>query len=108
MKSLLIVFVGVLMLEGCTITTHYLQDGVQVKSAVDAKNVKVYSGDLTVSYEVIGSVAVDVAGDGQKAMEQLKIKAGKIGANAIILTKLSKISSIASRTGLSGVAVFVK
>lgn len=96
------------VLAGCTISTHYIQEGSSAKQPSDPSVVKIYTGDLAADYEVIGSVAVDVAGDGKLAAEKLKIRAAKIGANAVIMTKLSKLSSIGERTGISGVAVFVK
>ncbi|MBI2428726.1 MAG: hypothetical protein HYV29_08025 [Ignavibacteriales bacterium] len=96
------------VLCSCTITTHYIQDGASAKTAVAAESVKIYTGDIAHDYDVIGSVAVDVAGDGKKAALKLKEKAGSIGANAVIMTKLTKLASYGGRTGLSGVAVYVK
>lgn len=79
-----------------------------MKPSVASGSVKIYSGDISQEYDVIGSVAVDVPGDGKLAAEKLREKAGKIGANAVLMVKLTKISSVGQRTGLSGVAVFVK
>ena len=59
-------------------------------------------------YEVIGSIAIDTPGNGEKAKKCLKEYAAKIGANAILDVKLTKISTVASRTGLSGVAIRIK
>ncbi|MFA6467945.1 MAG: hypothetical protein WCW35_03540 [Bacteroidota bacterium] len=108
MKKILMFLTIFLFTSGCAISTHYFQDGASAKAAVDPTLVKIYSGDLAQEYEVIGSVAVDATGDGNAAAELLKTKAGKIGANAVIMTRLTKLSSVAARTGLSGVAVFVK
>jgi hypothetical protein len=108
MKKTIVFITFALLLSSCAITTHYIQDGSSAKTAVSPEAVKVYSGDITQDYEVIGSVAVDVVGDGNDASLKLKQKAGSIGANAVIMVKLTKLSSPADRTGLSGVAVFVK
>ena len=94
--------------SACTISTHFIQDGSAAKPAVSPESIKIYSGDISQDYEVIGSVAVDVNGDGKLAAVALKEKAGKIGANAVIMVKLTKLVSYTSRTGLSGVAVFIK
>ncbi|MFA6456038.1 MAG: hypothetical protein WCW40_04385 [Bacteroidota bacterium] len=108
MKKIIMLFSILLLASGCAISTHYIQEGSTAKSAVDPSMVKIYSGDLPQEYEVIGSVAVDATGDGKAVAQLLKTKAGKIGANAVIMTRLTKLSSVAARTGLSGVAVFVK
>jgi hypothetical protein len=57
---------------------------------------------------VLGSIAVDVPGDSKSTVEAAKAKAASIGANAIIMAKLTVLASSASRVGLSGVAVWVK
>jgi hypothetical protein len=108
MKKISLFIAVAFMLSSCSVATHYIQDDASAKPAVQPETVKIYSGDLSHDYDVIGSVAVDVVGTGKDAAQRLRIEAGKIGANAVIFVKLTKLSSPADRTGLSGVAVFVK
>lgn len=108
MKTKLLFLTAVFIFTGCSISTSYLQEGSTKKAAYEANKVKIYSGDLSQEYEVIGSIAVDSPGDAKSAVETAKKKAASIGANAVIMAKLTVVSSPSSRVGLSGVAVWVK
>jgi len=108
MKTKAFFFLIVFLFAGCSITTYYLQEGAVKKTPFDANKVKIFSGDITQEYEVLGSVAVDVPGGDKAAVEAVKAKAASIGANAIIMTKLTVLASSASRVGISGVAVYIK
>jgi len=108
MKKILFVLV-LTVLVSCTIKTHYIQDDAQSFEKTDPQMIKVYSSnDVGQPYDVIGSVAVDSPGGGEDALKALKEEAALLGANAIINVKLGKISSLASSTGLSGVAVRIR
>ena len=101
--------VSAVLFSGCSTATHYLSEGGKARDGVDASKVKIYSAEkIDMKYDVIGSVAVDLAGDSDEAATLLKKEAGSIGANAVINTRLTKMHSHASsRTGLSGTAVWV-
>ncbi len=94
------------LFSGCTIATHYLQNGSKNYPAVPPEQVKVFSGEkIPFKYEVIGSVAVDALGGGDQAKRALQERAGQIGANAVIDVQLTKINSFTARSGASGTAV---
>jgi hypothetical protein len=94
------------ILSGCSFAPVYIQDGAKTYSRVPAQDVKVYASDtLKVRYEVIGSIAVDAAGNAKAAYDLLREKAASHGANAVISTRVTKINSFAARTGVSGVMV---
>lgn len=108
MKHILYSLTCLCLLSGCSLSTHYLQSGAKTYPETLAENVQVYSGEVENEYTVIGSIAVDVAGNGDAAEKYLKEKASKLGADAILFTKITKMSSIEQRTGISGVAVKLK
>ena len=92
--------------SGCAASTYYLQDGARTYPKTDPAKVRIYAGEsLKSRYEVIGSVAVDVLGDTKDAQKELREKAASLGANAVIDTRVTVMTSYTSRTGLSGVAV---
>jgi hypothetical protein len=104
--SKILFFIVAFGLSACAISTHYIQDGARAFPPTDPKTVKIYAADtVPQKYEVIGSVAVDNVGDAESAKKSLQLEASKMGANAVIRTRLSKINSYASRTGLQGIAV---
>jgi len=96
-----------LIATGCAISTHYLQDGAKTFPPTDPNAVKIYAAEtLGEKYDVIGSVAVHSGGgDGDHAAKLLREEAAKLGATAVIKTRLTKASSYDNGTGLSGVAV---
>ena len=102
----LILILSVALLTSCVIKTHYIQDDAQAYDKTDPGSIKIYTGDNTgQQYNVIGSVAVDAPGNGEKAIMELKNEAAKLGADAVINVKLTKLASFGDRTGASGVAV---
>lgn len=107
MKNILFIFLF-LLVSSCAISTYYLQSDAKTYAATNKDNVKLFSDDIKTDYNVIGSIAVDVPGGGKAAEAELKKKAAAIGANAVIFCKLTKISSLAQRTGISGVAIKFK
>ncbi|NTV47165.1 MAG: hypothetical protein HGB11_11730 [Chlorobiales bacterium] len=109
MKKIALVLSILIFATACTIQTHFLQSDAKTFEAVKPEDVKVYTANkLSVEYVVIGSIAADSPGDADSVLKALKEEAAKLGANAVIDVKLTKIESFASRTGLSGVAVRTK
>lgn len=92
----------------CSYYAYHLQTGSTKLAETDFETIKIYSGDIEQDYIVIGSVTSDTPGKADKAIQHLKKNASKLGANAIIKVKLTKINSFSNRTGLSGVAVRLK
>ena len=93
-------------LSGCAFSTHYRSPEAPADTpAVPAASVRLYSGEPAGRYQVIGSVAVDKMSGEEAVAEYLKEEAGALGANAVIQVRLTKINSIAPRTGASGTAV---
>jgi hypothetical protein len=108
MKKIILAFPLLAFFSGCAVQTHYYQTGVtEPTGKVAPADVKVYSGRAPTgtSFLVLGSVAVDVPGDGSAVLPLLKEEAAKMGADAVIEVKLTKINSFAERTGLSGTAI---
>jgi hypothetical protein len=97
-----------IVFASCSITTHYIQDGSNPFPASSPEKIKIYSGDVTQPYTVIGSVAVLSPGDGEKALDAFKDEAASIGADAVIWVKLEKLASNTQNTGLSGTAIRFK
>jgi uncharacterized protein YbjQ (UPF0145 family) len=77
-------------------------------SPTDPSIIKIYTGDIEREYIVLAPVAADIMGDGEKVARYLKQKSAKLGADAIIYVKLSKVTTTDNRTGISGVAVKFK
>jgi hypothetical protein len=103
---MLVVGLAVAALSGCTISTHYVQDGAKVYAPTSPESVQIYVADtLSVKYDVIGSVVADAPGNGDDAAKALREEAAKMGANAVIKARLVKFTSYAARTALTGVAV---
>ncbi|WP_026713684.1 hypothetical protein [Flavobacterium daejeonense] len=105
MKNILSTLVLLITLSSCSISAYYAQDESAKYNPTTIENIKLYSNDINKEYTVLGSIAVDAAGSSTSAEKLLKKKASKIGADAIIYCKLTKLNSVAQRTGISGVAV---
>ncbi len=105
MKNIISVLVLSLTLGSCSISTYYAQDESVKNTPTSIESIKLYSNDIHKEYTVMGSIAVDAAGSAISAEKLLKKKASKIGADAIIYCKLTKLNSVAQRTGISGVAI---
>jgi len=108
MKKIYLLFVLVCCLSSCSFQTFYPQTGSIVYEPVAAENVEIHLGDIDQEYIIIGVVAVDAMGQGDKTTELLKKKAGSLGADAVIKTELTKVGSGVIRTGMSGIAVKLK
>jgi hypothetical protein len=110
-KIVLSLLLSLIALLDCAIQTHQFQTGVKgPEAAVAPAAVKIYSGPAPAgsTFKVLGSVAVDAVGDADAALAALKNEAGKMGANAVMNTTLTKANSFAQRTGLSGVAIRIQ
>jgi len=108
MKKHLLLSVLLIVSSGCSTAAFFYQsDAPQGRNSVDPESVKIYAENIPdFKYIVLGSIAVDSAGNADSAAKLLKEKASKIGANAVIGTRATSLSSFASsRSGLSGVAV---
>lgn len=109
MKKLIIILPFLLSLASCSYYTYYPQTQSQTYAATNPDSIKVYSGDIDQEYIVIGSVASLISGYYysanaiDKANKLLKERSAKIGADAIIHTRLN-----GTGRGISGVAVRYK
>lgn len=112
MKSKIILFLVAILFAiqftGCSYFTVYYQTGSNIQMETNPENIQICIGDIDREYQILGSVAVDVPGNEEKAALFLKKKAAKIGADAIIYVVPTVMHSYISRTGLSGVAVRFK
>lgn len=107
-KIFITTFILSILLSGCTYYAYQYQTGSTALTETSPESIKIYSGDIEQAYTVIGSVAVDVPGDADKAAKFLKNKASELGADVIINADLTKMNSFSQRTGISGVAVKLK
>lgn len=105
MKNILSALVLSITLSSCSISTYYAQDTSIKNAPTSIENIKLFSNDIHKEYTVLGSIAVDATGSSVSAEKLLKKKASKIGADAIIYCKMTKLNSFAQRTGISGVAI---
>ena len=103
---LLFFFISVVLIS-CSIKTHYILNNQEKFKKTNPEDVKIFSGQPDMQFVVIGCVAVDAPGDGNDAVKSLKEEAASIGANAVMEVRLTKLSSFASRTGLSGTAICI-
>lgn len=104
-KSYLPLLLLIFLTIGCSYSSHFVQDGAQTFTPTNPDEIEIFSADIEQDYIVIGPIASDVAGNGDKAAAKIKAEAATIGADAIIFVKLTKMQSSVQRTGISGVAV---
>lgn len=108
MKKLSILLsLTLIMLTSCYYA-YYPQSGSTKYAETNPAETQIYSGNIDVDYEILGSVAADAIGDTDAVAKHLKKKAAKMGADAIIKVELSKSNSAAISTGILGVAVKLK
>ena len=105
MKKLAIILTFTLCLFTSCFYAYYPQTGSEFYEPTYARNIRIYSGDIKQEYVVMGSVAADAIGDADDAINYLKKKAAKMGADAIIMTDIYMGDLTSGRTGISGVAV---
>ena len=104
-KSIIIVSFFAILFWGCSYSTYYVQTGSRVFEEANYEDVKLYSGEPKEEYKVIGSIAIDYAGDTEGAMKYLQKKAALLGANAVIFMKINTVFTASDRLAANGVAV---
>mgnify|MGYP003687735507 CR=1 FL=1 len=104
MKKIISVFSICILLSSCSISTHYLE-GTEKYTPTSMEEVQIFTEDISEEYIVIGSIATAAAMSQESAIKFLKKKAAAIGADAIIFTKPTSMSSFDTAYGYSGVAV---
>jgi hypothetical protein len=108
-KSIMLLSFFSILLIGCSFSTHFVQTGSRVYEETNPETVKIYSGEPQEEYIVIGSIAIDHAGNNNdNAMRYLQEKAALLGANAVIHTTLSSVRTNQESIGINGVAVKFK
>lgn len=105
MKKIIPAFILLIITSSCALSTYYAQNESQKYNKTTIENISLFSNDIQKEYTVMGSIAVDAVGNASAAEKSLKKKASKIGADAIIYCKLTKLNSFTQRTGISGVAI---
>ena len=104
MKTILFLTItSFILLTGCMYSS-YPQYGNSNYRKTNPEEIAIYPKGIERDYEIICLVGADVKGDTTAVIEQIKKKASKQGADAIIHFKLNKIKN-AEETGGSGVAV---
>jgi len=98
-----------LAISGCGgVKAYVVQTGGSAYKPIRPEEVSVYAGDIAGNRWVVGPVTVDVVGDANAALEELKKTAAAIGADAVLHLRLTKITGFTNRTGLQGMAVRTK
>jgi hypothetical protein len=104
-KVIISIFVIAGILSSCSRYVYYPQAGSSEQTLTTSEMVKIYTGNIDQAYTVLGTIAVDVRGDGDDAALYLKEKASAIGADAIIMVNLKKTNPYIKRTGITGIAI---
>jgi hypothetical protein len=107
MKTQAITLIVLLTLLSSCFYAYYPQTGSKTYSPTRAEYIEIYSGAPEHEYVVMGSIAADVIGNADAAVNHLKKKAAKMGADAIIKVRYTT-NSTCGGTGVSGVAVKMK
>lgn len=92
-----------ILLAGC-MSSNYPQYGTTHYRKTNPEEIAIYPKSIDHDYEIIFLVGADIKGDTTAVAEQIKKKASKVGADAIIHFKLNRVNH-AEETGGSGVAV---
>ena len=104
MKTIIFITISsIILLTGC-MCSNYPQYGSTNYRKTNPDQIVIYPKGIDRDYEIICLVGTDVKGDTTAVIKQIKKKASKQGADAIIHFKLSRVSS-SEETGGSGVAV---
>ena len=103
-KRVEIIILPFMLLTSC-LYTNYPQYGGSKYPKTNPEEIVIYSKDIEQCYEIIGPVGTDSDGDSEDAIEELKKKAARLGADAIIHVKLNSATSNSPQTGISGIAV---
>ncbi len=103
--AIILVFLTIL-LSGC-FYAYYPQTGSETYRPTQAENIEIYSESPKQEYVVLGSLAADVIGGADAAVDHLKKKAAALGADAVIKVQFSN-NTTCGGTGVSGVAVKIQ
>lgn len=104
MKTIILITItSFILLTGCMCLNYQSYDNANYPKT-NPDEITIYPKSIEQDYEVICMVGIDVKGDTTEVIEQIKKKASKHGANAVIHFSLNQISS-SEKTGGSGVAV---
>lgn len=103
-----LILVVTMTFSGCSFYTYYHPTGSTSFAETNPDSIVLLAGDSDREYDVIASVAVDVAGGTIAASDYLKRKAAELGADAVIKIELKKLSTYTSRIGVSGIAIKYK
>lgn len=105
MKTIIFIHIVLfIVLTSCTYST-YPKYKTSSYPKTNPDTILIYPKEINQDYEIIGIVGVDVKGDGDAVIEQIKKIASKHGADAIIHFKLNQLDSSTNITGGSGVAI---
>ena len=102
-----IVFLLIVTLAVATSCSYYSSYPKYTTTSYPKTNpneILIFPKSIDRDYEIIGLIGADVKGDSIAAIEKIKKKAAKEGADAIIHFSLNQLSS-SEMTGGSGVAV---
>lgn len=104
MKTIIFITItSLILLTGCMCSNYPHYETTNYRKT-NPDEIAIYPKGIDQDYEIICLVGADVQGDTTAAIIQIKEKASKQGADAIIHFKLNRINS-AVETGGSGVAV---
>lgn len=107
MKTIIILSEVLLVLLSSCFYAYYPQTGSKTYSPTKAEHIEIYSEVPGQEYIVMGSIATDVIGNADAAVNHLKKKAAERGADAVIKVRVTT-NSTCGGTGVSGVAVKMK
>lgn len=103
-RSILLVASLLVVAPGCVYSARSFPRGPFPPVAL--QQTRIYAGDAPDGgYDVIGAMTVDVGGDGEAALAELRAQASAAGADAVVHVRLTQFAGASSRTGLTGVAV---
>lgn len=90
----------------CATRAQIVDPGTVLFPPVAPEQVKIYAGEPPrPPHAVVGAIAVDDIGGGDEVALILRQDAARIGADAVIHLRLTKMMGWGPRTGLSGIAV---
>ncbi|MEJ2544935.1 MAG: hypothetical protein P8Y99_12785 [Calditrichaceae bacterium] len=103
MKTNIMLAVALILLTSCSFSTYpkYITNSYP---DTNPNEIMIYPKSIDQEYEIIGVIGTEVKGDSIMAIERIKKKASKHGADAIIHFSLNQINS-SELTGGSGLAV---
>ena len=105
MKTIVLTLIVTLVaLTSCSYYSSYPRYTNASYPKTNPDEILIYPKEIDQDYEIIGMVGADVKGDSIAAIKQIKKRASKEGADAIIHFSLNQLNS-SEVTGGSGIAV---